>query len=86
MTVYPMMEASYQQVNISRRAETGRESQVAGANQVREDQDVIKRFLTFSETEEDERKRKDSNIVNLARRMSTMVLGEKGMCPDVLDN
>ena len=49
----------------------------------KEDQDDIKRFLTFSDVEEDdetetETKRKDSNFVTFARRMSCMVLGERG--------
>jgi len=46
----------------------------------KEDQDDIKRFLTFSDVEDEEEtetKRKDSNFVTFARRMSCMVLGEK---------
>ena len=49
--------------------------------EVKEEQDDIKRFLTFSDAEEEEEtetKRKDSNFVTFARRMSCMVLGEKG--------
>ena len=48
--------------------------------EAKEEQDDIKRFLTFSdaEEEEEETKRKDSNFVIFARRMSCMVLGEKG--------
>ena len=48
--------------------------------EVKEEQDDIKRFLTFSDAEEEETetKRKDSNFVTFARRMSCMVLGEKG--------
>ena len=82
MTVYPMMEASYQQVNReARKTETVREAEATTAIQAREDQEVVKRFLTFSDPEEEEGKRKDSNFVKFARRMSTMVVGEKGRCP-----
>ena len=52
----------------------------------KEDQDDIKRFLTFSDVEDDETetKRKDSNFVTFARRMSCMVLGEKGRDLDLI--
>ena len=55
--------------------------QAGRVGQAKEDQDDIKRFLTFSDVEEDdetETKRKDSNFVTFARRMSCMVLGERG--------
>ena len=53
--------------------------QTGRVREAKEEQDDIKRFLTFSDAEEEEEtKRKDSNFVIFARRMSCMVLGEKG--------
>ena len=54
--------------------------QTGRVREAKEEQDDIKRFLTFSdaEEEEEETKRKDRNFVIFARRMSCMVLGEKG--------
>ena len=82
MTVYPM--ESVPEVNISTTTLhiVFTDFQAGRVGQAKEDQDDIKRFLTFSDVEEDdetETKRKDSNFVTFARRMSCMVLGERGM-------